>query len=62
MEKSASLGSCLEFNIIYDCLISGSILFAGVFAYYLVRVLEATGVTNLVRPASSKDYAELDQK
>ena len=40
----------------------GSILFAGVFAYYLVKVLEATGVTNLVRPASSKDYAELDQK
>ncbi|WP_156187553.1 ECF transporter S component [Peribacillus loiseleuriae] len=40
----------------------GSILFAGVCAYYLVKVLEATGVTNLVRPASSKDYAELDQK
>ncbi|MBU8878793.1 ECF transporter S component [Bacillus sp. FJAT-29790] len=40
----------------------GSILFAGVFAYYLVKVLEATGVTNLVRPASSKDYQALDQK
>jgi energy-coupling factor transport system substrate-specific component len=41
---------------------AGSIVFAGVFAYYLVKVLEATGVTNLVRPASSKDYAALDQK
>ncbi|MFH0069460.1 ECF transporter S component [Peribacillus sp. NPDC056705] len=39
----------------------GSIFFAGVTAYYLVKVLEATGVTNLVRPVSNKDYAELDQ-
>jgi energy-coupling factor transport system substrate-specific component len=38
----------------------GSVFFAGVTAYYLVKVLEATGVTNLVRPVSNKDYAELD--
>ncbi|WP_010283566.1 ECF transporter S component [Bacillus timonensis] len=40
----------------------GSILFAGLFAYYLVRVLEMTGVTNLVRPLSKNDFDALDQK
>jgi energy-coupling factor transport system substrate-specific component len=38
----------------------GAILFAGVFAYYLVKALEKTGVTNLVRPASEDDYKALD--
>ncbi|WP_408009346.1 ECF transporter S component [Pseudalkalibacillus sp. A8] len=41
--------------------IIGSILIAGVAAYYLVKALEKTGVTNLVRPASKKDYDALDQ-
>ncbi|MEH7238355.1 ECF transporter S component [Bacillus sp. JJ1562] len=40
----------------------GSILFAGLFAHYLVRVLEMTGVTNLVRPLSKNDFDALDQK
>lgn len=40
----------------------GSILFAGIFAYYLVKVLEMTGVTNLVRPLSKNDFDALDQK
>lgn len=40
----------------------GSVLFAGVFTFYLVKVLEATGVTNLVRPLSNKDFTELNQK
>ncbi|MEH7381536.1 ECF transporter S component [Bacillus sp. JJ1533] len=40
----------------------GSILFAGVFAYYLVSALEMTGVTKLVRPLSSSDFDALDQK
>ena len=38
----------------------GAILIAGVFAYYIVKALERTGVTNLVRPASSDDYKALD--
>jgi energy-coupling factor transport system permease protein len=38
----------------------GSILICGVFAYYLVKALEATGVTNLLRPASKEDYDALD--
>lgn len=40
----------------------GSMIFAGALAYYLVKVLEATGVTNLVRPAAKIDYAALDEK
>jgi energy-coupling factor transport system substrate-specific component len=40
---------------------AGAVLIAGVFAYYLVKALEATGVTNLVRPASAEDYKALDQ-
>jgi energy-coupling factor transport system substrate-specific component len=39
----------------------GSIFFAGILAYSLVKVLEATGVTNLVRPSSRADYAALDE-
>jgi energy-coupling factor transport system permease protein len=39
----------------------GAILIAGIFAYYLVKALEATGVTQLVRPASTEDYEALDR-
>ncbi len=38
----------------------GSILIAGIFAYYLVKALEKTGVTDLVRPASADDYKALE--
>ena len=38
----------------------GAILIAGLFAYFIVKALEKTGVTNLVRPASSDDYRALD--
>lgn len=38
-----------------------SIVITGVFAYYLVKALEATGVTNLVRPASMQDYKDLER-
>lgn len=37
-----------------------AILITGVFAYLLVKALEATGVTNLVRPISQQDYDALD--
>lgn len=37
----------------------GAVAIAGVFGHYLVKALEATGVTNLVRPASQKDYDAL---
>lgn len=38
-----------------------SILIAGVFAYYLVKALEKTGVTQLVRASSKDDYDALNQ-
>ncbi|WP_248927737.1 ECF transporter S component [Paenibacillus hamazuiensis] len=40
----------------------GSVFFTGICAYYLVKALEATGVTSLVRPASQDDYKALDFK
>lgn len=39
----------------------GSVLIAGVGAFYLVKALEQTGVTNLVRPADKEDYEALDR-
>ncbi|MHA7964309.1 ECF transporter S component [Paenibacillus sp. CAU 1782] len=37
----------------------GSIVIAGLFAYALSKALEKTGVTNLLRPVSKKDYDAL---
>ncbi|RLQ93223.1 ECF transporter S component [Falsibacillus albus] len=39
----------------------GSVLISGVFAYYVVKALEKTGVTNMLRPISKSDYDMLDQ-
>lgn len=39
----------------------GSIIIAGVFAYYLVKALERTGVTSLLRPVSKADYDALEK-
>lgn len=39
----------------------GAIIISGFFAYYLVKALEATGVTQLVRPASKEDYEALNR-
>lgn len=50
-----------NFSLLIGARIIGSVLIAGVFAYYLVRALEATGVTHLVRPASAEDYKALEK-
>lgn len=34
-------------------------IFTGIFAYGIVRALEATGVTNLIRPVAKEDYDNL---
>lgn len=39
----------------------GAIVISGVFASSLVKALEATGVTQMVRPASKEDYDALDR-
>jgi energy-coupling factor transport system substrate-specific component len=38
-----------------------AIVITGVFAYYLVKALEKTGVTQLVRPAAKEDYEALNR-
>jgi energy-coupling factor transport system substrate-specific component len=38
----------------------GSVIIAGIFAYALSKALEKTGVTNLLRPVSKKDYETLE--
>ncbi|MFB5165185.1 ECF transporter S component [Parageobacillus toebii] len=39
----------------------GAVVIAGVFAVSLVKALEKTGVTQMLRPASKEDYDELDR-
>ncbi|GAA0379744.1 ECF transporter S component [Bacillus horti] len=39
----------------------GSIIIVGVCAYYLVKALESTGVTELVRSSSKEDYDALNK-
>ncbi|MBB5325337.1 energy-coupling factor transport system substrate-specific component [Anoxybacillus tepidamans] len=39
----------------------GAVLISGVFASSLVKALEATGVTQMVRSASKEDYEQLDR-
>ncbi|MGR3764439.1 ECF transporter S component [Rossellomorea sp. NS-SX7] len=39
----------------------GSVLIAGIGAFYLVKALEQTGVTSLVRPTAKEDYDALDR-
>ncbi|MFD1178303.1 ECF transporter S component [Paenibacillus puldeungensis] len=44
----------------YAMRIVSSALIAGYLAYGLAKAVEATGVTSLLRPVESKDYAALD--
>jgi energy-coupling factor transport system permease protein len=39
----------------------GAVVIAGVFAVSLVKALEKTGVTQMLRPASKEDYDALDR-
>jgi len=43
----------------YGLRVISAFLFAGVFAYYLVRAVEATGVTKLIRPVAKEEYESL---
>lgn len=38
----------------------GSVLIAGIFAYYLAKALELTGVTRSLRPVTAEDFKGLD--
>lgn len=41
--------------------VAGSILFSGLLAQVIVKALERTGVTNVLRPASKEDFDSLNQ-
>ncbi|NEU30534.1 ECF transporter S component [bacterium LRH843] len=45
----------------YGLRVVSAFIFTGIFAYLIVRALEATGVTNLVRPVSKEEYNMLDK-
>lgn len=45
----------------YGLRVISAFIFTGVFAYYIVRALEKTGVTNLIRPVSKEEYSLLDK-
>ncbi|MFD0617724.1 ECF transporter S component [Paenibacillus sp. GCM10027629] len=49
------------FFVKYGLRCVSGIVITGLFAYYLVRALEATGVTNLVRPVSKSEYDALNK-
>lgn len=53
--------STWNYTLLIGLKVIGSVLIAGVFAYYLSKALEKTGVTKVLRPASKQDYAALDQ-
>ncbi len=45
----------------YGMRVISAFLFTGLFAYYIVKALEATGVTNLIRPVEKEEYTALDK-
>ncbi|CAH0118450.1 MULTISPECIES: ECF transporter S component [unclassified Paenibacillus] len=47
------------FFVKYGLRCVSSVLITGIFAYYVVKALEATGVTNLVRPVAASEYESL---
>jgi energy-coupling factor transport system permease protein len=47
-------------TLLVSARIIGAIIIAGIFAYAIVKALELTGVTNLVRPVSQQDYEALE--
>lgn len=46
-------------SVKYGLRFISAFIFTGFFAYGIVRALEATGVTNLIRPVSKQDYDDL---
>lgn len=44
----------------YGLRVISAFIFTGVFAYLIVRALEATGVTNSIRPVAKEEYDSLN--
>ncbi len=45
----------------YGLRMISAFLFTGVFAVFIIRALEATGVTNSIRPVAKEEYSLLDR-
>lgn len=52
--------SAWNYTLLIGFKLLGSIVIAGVFAYYLAKALELTGVTKSLRPVSKEDYEALN--
>ncbi|HEX7055910.1 MAG TPA: ECF transporter S component [Bacilli bacterium] len=52
--------SLWNFTVLVALRLLGCALIAGLFAYYLAKAVEATGVTSLLRPSSPQDYEALE--
>ncbi|HLS61322.1 MAG TPA: ECF transporter S component [Virgibacillus sp.] len=46
----------------YGLRVVSAFIFTGLFAYYIVRALEKTGVTNQIRPVDAEEYDLLQTK
>lgn len=53
--------STWNFMLLIGFRLIGSVIFTGFMAFGIAKALEATGVTNLLRPASKEDYDALNQ-
>lgn len=51
--------SAWNYTLLIVLRLLGSVLIAGVFAYFLAQALEKTGVTKLLRPVSKQDLESL---
>jgi len=51
--------SAWSYTLLIVLRLFGSVLIAGVFAYFLAQALEKTGVTKLLRPVSKQDLESL---
>jgi energy-coupling factor transport system substrate-specific component len=53
--------STWNYTLLIGLRVIGSIVIAGIFAYYLSKALELTGVTKVLRPGTEKDYEALNR-
>lgn len=44
----------------YGLRVISAFIFTGVFAYLIIKALEKTGITNMIRPVSKDEYKALD--
>ncbi|TVY01361.1 ECF transporter S component [Cohnella terricola] len=53
--------SAWNYTLLIGLRVIGSVVIAGILAYYLSKALELTGVTKVLRPASKQDFDALNR-